>query len=429
MKSTIDQKIEDAFYYAVNFYNTNDRNLEKQRFCLDQMMKYGLDLDTCIRIQNPVMSVFQMGELMEIGSELTQQHLTIITNNIRQHLLSIQPTMQPDVVKELPNIPTLGGAGQGGNKRDIDGVSVQIKNVVQDITINGYKGQKILVMSNYDLEPHDMNYLSGTMPSNSYNFTLVDFSHNPRVGAMGVDYLLKGAPGISSIQQGNHDISLMYQGILTRPNFNIVKLNLENCNIGDIGADILGHALVSGKLPATKNIDVSGNNFTLNAYSNLIQGVNSDAVSEDLHITTYKTPLLKDMIDFIKKAADYIFKEHAKKQDLTSKEVVAIYGEKNTDYCKKWLSGVGQGLSAGIIKEIGKPETINLLSKVNKDKNPYPKLMVYSGIFIRAAKDAKEDIFSTDLFKCIGAVNSNNAMNVEEYQATIIGKDGDPDVY
>ena len=53
----------------------------------------------------------------------------------------------------------------------------------------------------------------------------------------------------------------MYQGMLTRPGFNTVKLDLSNCNIGDIGADILGHALASGKLPATKEIDVSGNNI------------------------------------------------------------------------------------------------------------------------------------------------------------------------
>ena len=261
MKSKLDQQIEDTFYYAVNFYNTNDRSLEKQQFCLTEMQKYGLDLDTCIRIQNPIMSVFQMGELMQIGSEITQQHLATITHNIHKHLLSIQPTMQPEVVQELPYIPTLGGAGQGSNTRDFDGVNVQVKNIVQDLTINGYQGQESLIMSNYDLEPHDMNYLSATTPSNTYNFTLVDFSYNPRVCAMGVDYLLKGAAGISSIQQGNQNINLMYQGMLTRPSFNIVKLNLENCNIGDIGADIICHALANGKLPATKEIDVSGNNI------------------------------------------------------------------------------------------------------------------------------------------------------------------------
>ena len=46
MKNKIDQQIEDAFYYAVNFYNTSDRSLEKHQFCLTEMQKYGLDLDS-----------------------------------------------------------------------------------------------------------------------------------------------------------------------------------------------------------------------------------------------------------------------------------------------------------------------------------------------------------------------------------------------
>lgn len=262
MKSKLDQQIEDAFYYAVNFYSTNDRSILMQEFCLSQMMLYGLDRGTCIKIQNPIMDVFMMGELMQIGSQITQQHLAIITNNIRQHLLGLQPTLKPDVVNELPKIPTVSSSGNGGGKRDNDGVSVEVKNIVQDFTTNGYKNQNLLMMSNYNLEPHDMNYLSGTMPNYKYNFTLVDFSNNPRIEALGLDYILKGAPGILSLQQGNTDISVMYQGMLTRPSFNIVKLDLSNCNIGDIGADILGHALANGRLPATKHIDVSGNKIT-----------------------------------------------------------------------------------------------------------------------------------------------------------------------
>lgn len=288
MKSKLDQQIEDTFYYAVNFYSTNDRSIPMQEFCLSQMMLYGLDLDTCIRIQNPIMSVFQMGELMQIGSEITQQHLATITHNIRQHLLGIQSTLKPETVKELPNIQTLGNTGKGSNKRDIDGVSVQVKNIVQDVTINGYQGQKSLIMSNYDLEPHDTNYLSATMPSNTYNFTLVDFSHNSRIEALGLDYLLKGAAGISSIQQGNQNISLMYQGMLTRPSFNIVKLNLENCNIGDIGADIIGHALANGKLPATKHIDISGNNITQTGEVALSEAMKK-SLNTNLNIISVKT--------------------------------------------------------------------------------------------------------------------------------------------
>ena len=345
MKNKIDQQIEDCFYYAVNFYNTNDRSLEKQQFCLTEMQKYGLDLDTCIRIQNPVMSVFQMGELMQIGSELTQQHLNSITNNIRQHLLGLQPTLKPETIKELPNIPTLGGAGIGSNKRDIDGVSIQVKNIVQDITTNGYKSQKALVMSNYDLEAHDMNYLSGTMPSNKYNFTLVDFSHNPRIKPLGLDYLLKGAPGISNLQQGNTDISVMYQGMLTRPNFNIVKLNLENCNLGDTGADILGHCLISGKLPSTKEIDVSGNGITETGWEFFAAAVKKvQAKTVAIKVATADT--LQDMKEFLNKGFKYYTQTH---KVVATKEFQDELLGVNISNCDKTRKNVKEAFLTGVV--------------------------------------------------------------------------------
>ena len=102
----IEAKIEEAFYYAVNFYSTNDRSIEKQRFCLKQLMDItGFDAETCCKIQTPVMNVFMMGELMAIGSEIANQHLSIITHNIRQHLLSIQTSLEIGVTTELPYIP------------------------------------------------------------------------------------------------------------------------------------------------------------------------------------------------------------------------------------------------------------------------------------------------------------------------------------
>ena len=120
------------------------------------------------------------------------------------------------------------------------------------------------MFSDCNLTARDMEYLSSNLPSINHTFELVDFSHNPQIGPLGLDHLIKGAPGIVSLQSGNHDINLMYQGMLTRPGFNTVKLDLSNCNIGDIGADILGHALTSGKLPATKEINVSGNQISDN---------------------------------------------------------------------------------------------------------------------------------------------------------------------
>ena len=96
-----------------------------------------------------------------------------------------------------------------------------------------------------------------------YTLNLQSFNiSNNSMGPVGLDYLIKGAIGIDHLQKGGNDINNMMQGMLTLPSTSIVCLNLANNNIGDIGADILGHALANGKLPATKHIDVSNNYIT-----------------------------------------------------------------------------------------------------------------------------------------------------------------------
>ena len=149
--------------------------------------------------------------------------------------------------------------------KETNGLSSNLVYTVNEIKIySGFHPVKGFVFSDCNLTARDMEYLSSNLPSINHTFELVDFSYNPQIGPLGLDHLIKGAHGIVSLQSGNHDINLMYQGMLTRPGFNTVKLDLSNCNIGDIGADILGHALASGKLPATKEINVSGNQITDN---------------------------------------------------------------------------------------------------------------------------------------------------------------------
>ena len=178
---------------------------------------------------------------------------------------------------------------QGDNSRknkETDGLSSPLKYIINEIKIyNGFHPVKGFVFSDCNLTARDMEYLSSNLPSINHTFELVDFSHNPQIGPLGFDYLIKGAPGIVSLQSGNHDINLMYQGMLTRPGFNTVKLDLSNCNIGDIGADILGHALASGKLPATKKIDVSGNQITQEGDTKIVQALKSDAVQDIIVLT------------------------------------------------------------------------------------------------------------------------------------------------
>lgn len=170
--------------------------------------------------------------------------------------------------------------------KETNGLSSNLVYTVNEIKIySGFHPAKGFVFSDCNLTARDMEYLSSNLPSINHTFDLVDFSCNPQIGPLGLDHLVKGAHGIVSLQSGNHDINLMYQGMLTRPGFNTVKLDLSNCNIGDIGADILGHALASGKLPATKKINISGNNITQDVDTKIVQALKS--VEQDIVVFTH----------------------------------------------------------------------------------------------------------------------------------------------
>lgn len=220
----------------------------------------------------------------------------------------------------------LGNSVLGGSTHDSrahktpDGYNASLKYVVESINHHGYQGQKGLLLSDCDLTAHDMNYLSATMAGHNYNFTVVDLSDNPQLGALGVDYLVKGADGISHLQLAqtasiNHaqgkPMMLMgkpfelppemlaqcmqmaqtinpddytFKGLLTRSNFNFQKLDLSGCNIGDSGADILGHALAKGRIPSLKNIDLSGNGINPAKIKHFL-----DQFSQDIFVVTEKS--------------------------------------------------------------------------------------------------------------------------------------------
>ena len=112
--------------------------------------------------------------------------------------------------------------------------------------------------------------LSDGLYGYTLNLQVFNFCNN-KIGPLGLDFLIKGSIGIDHLQKGGSDIHNMMQGILTLPTTSIVCLNLANNNIGDVGADILGHALANGKLPTTKYVDISGNGITKDGDTKIMQ--------------------------------------------------------------------------------------------------------------------------------------------------------------
>ena len=152
---------------------------------------------------------------------------------------------------------------------------------------NALASLKTLNLSHNYLGDEKLQRLNDGLYGYTLNLQSFNFSNNS-MGAVGLDHLIKGSIGIAHLQAGGNDIHNIMQGILTLPSSSIICLNLANNNIGDIGADIIGHALANGKLPATKNIDVSGNAITQNGEFVLTEGMKK-ALNTNLNITFVKT--------------------------------------------------------------------------------------------------------------------------------------------
>lgn len=296
----------------------------------------------------------------------------------------------PQELHVINTVKALGNSVLGASTHDSrkektkEGYNATLKFVVESIKYSGYTGQKGLLFSDSDLTAHDMNYLSATMPSNNYNFKLVDFSNNSQIGALGVDYLIKGAEGISHLQiaqtaldnhNQNKPMMLMgkpfelppemlksmteqvktinpddytYKGLLTRGNFNAVIIDISNCNIGDIGADIISDALCKGRMPNAKYINISGNNITKTGDTKIIQALKG--VWQDIAVFTHKLDEIVKMGEGTKEEKIAIYKaivEKGKSLGTYDKAMVVDkswfgkveHGAKHVAFKFKWLFG------------------------------------------------------------------------------------------
>lgn len=205
-------------------------------------------------------------------------------------------------------------------KKDSSGLSTSATHVTEHVNSGSYSPAKGLVLADCDLTPGDAKYLSSNLPSKSYNFSIVDFSNNPKLGPLGLDYLIKGHAGIEHSKLSTTPLTQeqraampvpmfmgkpfvlpqsfidkakefektyvnddhVYKGILSRGEISISKLDLSNCGIGDAGVDLLKDAIAKGKLKL-KNIDLSNNSISKAKLTEFL-GV----VSQDMFVLTEK---------------------------------------------------------------------------------------------------------------------------------------------
>jgi hypothetical protein len=153
------------------------------------------------------------------------------------------------MVKQLKNgewslgINTASFSGRASKNND--GISNQVKGCFDWVQQKGgIDTLRLLTFRECDLTEVDMVYYCNQMAGYSVRFEYLDFSYN-RINDSGIRCLFKH--------------SFIPTGTYAK---HIVNLNLSKNNIGDDSAKIISQALVDGKMPATKSIDVSGNKIS-----------------------------------------------------------------------------------------------------------------------------------------------------------------------
>ena len=367
MKSTVDQKIEDAFNYAVNFYNTHPRTLDNQWACLAELKRItGLDDESCSKIQNPILSVLMYQETVDIANEVIQHHLNIVTNLLRNRLLELQPTLQTGIVKELPYIPKPPHDYSCASQKDIDNHFVTAyDNSNGRLDINGFckSGNQAVARTvehlRYQAEQKDSANGTGHKVLEhkhtlNFSFNLMNDEQTSNLAKFlsWQELNLKELNLSSNNITGNGVETLFYQLRVTPDHLshshlrthNIQCINLSNCNIGDYGANYIAESLKNGSYPATKHIDVSGNGITQTGweyFATAVKKVQAKTVSINVAIANS----LKDLNEFLNKGFKYYTQTHT---PVATKEFQDELLGVNISGCDKTRKNVKEAFLTGV---------------------------------------------------------------------------------
>lgn len=162
-----------------------------------------------------------------------------------------------------------------------DGVSMQAKGLIKDLdyqlNVSGFSNPKGLALPHCDLRDVDMGVIVQSLKPFQWNLTVIDFSNNGQLGDKAIENLF--------YTMGTHQVPAKF----------VQSFNLSNCNIGDYGAEYIAESLKSGRYPATKSIDLSGNKITPPGETKLVQALKG--VGQDIAIFTHTLDEIVKMTD------------------------------------------------------------------------------------------------------------------------------------
>ena len=445
----INKKVETAFKYAVNFYNSHSRSLDNQRKCLFEMMKItGFDDTVCAKIQSPILSILMYQDTVDIANEVIQQQLRIVADNIRNHLLNIQPTIQSNVVKELPKIPVVKKSvkidtidslvkKQIPKKGCYDLVDFSKKNLdYKDIDKLLYGKSRIKIDPKQDI-------YQGMLAKKGVTIVKLDMSN---CNIDGDKYSSGGYPIGQAIFSGSSNLRFLQHLNLSNNKIkdhsiyafgnNFAKtspclrsLDLSNNLLTDNGAQSLSWSFKKGSFYYLKHLDVSGNKITPKGEKDLVIALNSGKTKGFTVITLEKQSSLSGVKSFMKKAFSYYSgetKKYLDNQQITNEEVskaaLEVYGTNDWAHCKKFLSEGSFAVGMGVATKMAHPRIQQLL----KLPDPRVKAAIVGGVFIDASIESMGSVDWKDAGYCIASINSTVSSYIfpTEEDVGFIGENG-----
>ena len=288
MKTIEDTKIETAYNYAFNYYKQHGRSLDHQNTCINQMSGLtGFDRATCIEIQNPVQSIMMYNENVELNHTIIQQQLNTVTGIIRSHLLNInhgnvEKNQSSDSSFKTPQVPYVSKTPAYTAQEMVGWL--EHTNNTQNLKFN--LPYKEINLSGKSVADEDMVFFAQRMSNFAFHLDSLQLNHNP-IGDSGIQALFNCA---FTVPLGR----------------SVVHLKLNNCNFGDVGAELIAAYVRDGYMPATRSIDVSGNNIAQIGDTKVVQALK--AVWQDIAVFTHTLDEIVKISDGSKEEKVAIFR-------------------------------------------------------------------------------------------------------------------------
>jgi len=321
MKSKIDELAEKAFYHALNYFEANDRGVDHQRLCIQQLMEItGFDFDICLnKIQNPILSLLMARDTIGIGESVIKNNLQMVTQSIHNHLSNVQINYYQKTFDQKSSNSIL-------SCKDIIEKTTNAPhgNLLSDV--------RIIDISKSNVKNEDIGVLVQYLQYQRLNLDKFDVSNN----------LL----GYGAVE------NLFYTFRLGSPTatYNIKYMNLSNNQIGDDGAKYISSHLSAGLHPNLRCLDVSGNPTTEKSYVHFAESFKSDTVKEMVVILKIANTL-PEIKEFFSKGFKYYINEINKYvSNFPTDKIRSNLDVDKWKECKELGVNVGDSMIEGFVK-------------------------------------------------------------------------------